>query len=240
MQKNFLFFSLSFLFFFSIKSLATENHTLKLADSLFVIGQFQQAKEIYQVHAEKEKFVNPNILLKLAYIYEKEGDYTQCLYNLSRVSKYEPTIALFEKMSTMGEVHQLSGYDFNDFSYFVIYFKRYGFVVYFVLILFGFYILRIMFLKSKLKERIRPVHRWFMTVYLIALLVVFNWTEFFHYGIIKDDPSFLRAYPSSASPAIKEFNKGHKVPVLMNIDQWRLIWWNNKFVFVREDALLLL
>lgn len=220
--------------------MAAENHPLKLADSLFVIGQFQNAKVIYEGHSESEKFVNPNILLKLAYIHEKEGDYTKSLYYLSRVSKYEPTIVLFEKMSNMGELYNLTGYDFNDFSYFVIYFKRYGFLVYFVMVLFGAYILRIMYLKRKLKERIRPIHRWFMTCYLLALLVIFNWTEFFHYGIIRNDPTFLRSYPSSASPAIKEFNKGHKVPVLLSIDQWRLIWWNNKFVYVRGDALLLL
>lgn len=220
--------------------MAADNHTLKYADSLFVIGQFQHAKEIYQEHSESEKFVNPHILLKLAYIYEKEGDITQSLYNLSQVSKYEPNVALYEKMATMSEIHRLSGYDFDDFSYFIFYFKRYGFVIYFILVLFGVYILRIMILKRKLRERIRSIHKWFLAVYLAILLVVFNWTEFFNYGIIRDDPTFLRSYPSSASPAIQEFNKGHKVPVLFGIDHWRLIWWNNKFVYVRADALLLL
>ncbi len=240
MQKNFFLLFLTISFFFTVKSLAAENHTLKYADSLFVIGQFQNAKDIYLEQSRMEKFVNPNILLKLAYIYEKEGDYTQSLFCLSKVSKHEPNVALFEKMASMGEVHHLTGYDFNDFTYFTIYFKRYGFLVYFVLVLFGAYILRIMFMKRKLNERIRPFHRWFFAAYLIVLLIVFNWTEFLHYGIIRENPTFLRSYPSSASPAVQEFNKGHKVPVLFGIDQWRLIWWNNKFVYVRADALLLL
>lgn len=240
MQKNFLFFLLSSLLFCSIDAFSIEKQSLKEADSLFVIGQFQVAKETYLSYSNQEKFVHPTILLKLAYIFEKEGDYTQSLYYLSRAVKQEPSVALYEKMATLGETHRLSGYEFDDFTYFVIYFKRYGYLIYFVLVVFGIYILRIMYVKRKAQERIRPVHRWFFASYLVALLFVFNALELLRYGIIKHDPTFLRSYPSSASTAIEVYNKGHKVPVLLSIDHWRLVWWDNKFVYLREDALLLL
>jgi len=218
--------------------------TLKQADSLFAIGQYSAARDLYKsqliTDAEKRKMMRPNVLLKMAYIEEINGDYTQSLYYLSLLSSIAPSEALYQKMEAIALKYRLSGYTFNDFGYFVLYIRKYGKWVYLFIVGVMGYILLELFLKYRKNEVLTFFPKALVVLFLLSLLVMINIGSLYKEAIVANSPTFLRDKPSSASAVLGTVSKGNKVVVLGQRDHWKLVWLNGKLSYIRESDLLII
>lgn len=75
--------------------------TIKTADSLLQKGQYQEALQVLK----KEQPSTPEILTKLADVYEKTGDYRQSISYLERVLDEKPSLKIKEKLGRNYQYH---------------------------------------------------------------------------------------------------------------------------------------
>jgi hypothetical protein len=210
---------------------------LNLADSLFTIGKYSEAQNIYEKYFENIKKYNPNLLLKLSFLAEKSNDPAKCLYYLSILTQKTPTIKLLEKMSQVASEYNLEGYNFNDFSYFLVFYRRYGGYIPILLLTLGLYVVVVMFLKVKSGDFIQRRHKWAVVIYLMALFGLLNIPNNYQTGVVKKEETYVRSFPSSASPVVQKIKKGNKLTIIGNRDEWNRVIWNGEIVFVRKDDL---
>ena len=213
---------------------------LHQADSLFAIGQYLSAQELYKKQLITDNRFRPTALLKLAYIAELNGDYTNSLYYLAVLSRGAPSEAIYQKMEALALKYRLSGYTFDDFGYLVLYVKKYGQWLFLVMIAIAGYALFELFVKYRKTESITFVPKAIVLLFLLGLLVALNVNEFYDEGIIASDTTFLRDSPSSASSVVGTIGKGNKVIVLGKRDHWKLVFLKGKFVYLKQDDLLLI
>jgi len=96
---------------------------LKMADSLFAIARYQESYLLYKKNFTDDEKNNESLLLKLAFLSEKTNNYTECLYYLNKLALTKPSRRLFEKMAKLAEEQNLSGYEFDDYNYFIIFYR---------------------------------------------------------------------------------------------------------------------
>jgi hypothetical protein len=229
---------ISFVCVLAVTSGAKAQDILYKADSLFAIGQYLSAQEIYKSHVGQEDRFMPNAILKMAYIAEINGDYTQSLYYLSVLSKVVPSEAIYQKMEAVALKNRLSGYSFDDFGYFILYVKKYGHWLYLFLVFFTGYILFELFVKYRKNEEINVLPKLIVSILLIGLLVILNVGALYQEGIVAQSPTFLRKSPSSASTVVGTVGKGNKVIVLGKRDHWKMVLLKGKIVYIRQSDLL--
>lgn len=237
-QKNLLKFILSALFYGATSTVFANQVELKKADSLFAIAKYNEAEILYKKNFQNEGNNNQNLLLKLAFLAEKKNNYTSCLYYLSKLSLIDPSGRLFEKMNNLATQQNLIGYEFDDYNYFMIFYRRYGEYIPIVLLALGAYIVYIMVLKTRRKESILEIHKISTLVYLFIILAMVNVPSLYKTAIITNDNTFLRENPSSASNVVEMVGKGHKLTLFGSVDHWNRVIWNNKIVYIRKTDLL--
>ncbi|MFB9296807.1 hypothetical protein ACFFSP_25225 [Persicitalea jodogahamensis] len=212
---------------------ATSN--LHTADSLFSIGRFAEADRLYQSFYQKGKKFNPNLLLKLSFLAEQANNPARSLYYLSVLAMKQPSRTLLEKMSQLATQQNLSGYEFNDLSYFLIFYRRYGGYIPILLLTLGIYVVAVMFIKVLRKERIQKRHKWTAVAYLLALLALLNVPANYESGVLKGKLVHIRAFPSAASPVVEIVGRGHKLTIIGSRDHWKRVIWKGNIVFVRDS-----
>jgi tetratricopeptide (TPR) repeat protein len=213
------------------------NEDLKAADSLFAIAKYQEAYVVYKKNFNEEKKNNEGLLLKLAFLSEKANNYTECLYYLNKLALIKPSRRLFEKMDKLAEEHNLTGYEFDDYNYFIIFYRRYGDYIPILLLTMGGYIVLIMISKVRRGESILPIHKISIVGYLLVILGLVNIPSLYQTGIIVNESTFLREEPSSASGVVEKVSKGHKLIIVGSVDHWNRVLWANRIVYIRKSDL---
>lgn len=211
---------------------------LKTADSLFAMAKYREAGILYKKNFAEGEKNNQNLLLKLAFLAERTNNYTDCLFYLSKLSILKPSRRLFEKMDNLATEKNLSGYEFDDYNYFIIFYRRYGDYIPILLLTLGAYIVFVMVTKTMQNEPILMLHKVSVLLYLISVLGVLNLPSLYKTGIIMNDDTFLRDEPSSAGAVIQKVGKGHKLTILGSVDHWNRVFWNDKIVYIRKNDLL--
>ncbi len=207
---------------------------LKRADSLFAIAKYQDAYTIYKKSFGEAEKNNESLLLKLAFLSEKENNYTDCLYYLNKLALVKPSRKLFEKMDKLASDHDLSGYEFDDYNYFIIFYRRYGDYIPLLLLSLGAYIVWIMILKARRGEAILQIHKVSIVGYLLVILGIVNIPTLYKTGININENTFLRDEPSSASSVVERIGKGHKLTIVGSVDHWDRVVWGNRIVYIRK------
>jgi tetratricopeptide (TPR) repeat protein len=211
------------------------------ADSLFAIGQYLAAQDLYKSELASEKdLTRPNAILKLAYIAELNGDFTQSLYFLTLLSKITPSEAIYQKMEAIALKERLTGYDFNDWGYLILYLKKYGMGLFLFLLILTGYALFELILKYRKNESIGFVAKSIVILFLLGMIAMLNLGEVYEEGIVANTPTFLRESPSSASAVVGTIGKGNKVIVLGERDHWKLVLLKGKLVYIKKDDLFLI
>ena len=210
---------------------------LKTADSLFAMAKYPEATILYKKNFGDNEKNNQSLLLKLAFLAEKANSYTDCLYYLSKLALITPSRRLFEKMDKLASEQNLKGYEFDDYNYFIIFYRRYGDYIPILLLTLGAYIVLIMVLKVRRGEPILKVHKISIIIYLVALLGLLNIPSLYKTCIIVNENTFLRDEPSSAAPVVERVGKGHKLTIVGSVDHWDRVIWNNRIVYVRKSDL---
>jgi hypothetical protein len=219
-------------------SFARGKSELKAADSLFAIAKYREAYILYKKNFSNEEKNNESLLLKLAFLSERANSYTDCLYYLNKLALVKPSRKLFEKMDKLAEDHNLTGYQLDDYNYFIIFYRRYGNYIPILLLTLGGYIVWIMILKVRRGEPILQIHKVSIVGYLLVILAVVNIPSLYKTGIIVNENTFLRDEPSSAANVVEKIGKGHKLTIVGSVDHWDRVVWSNRIVYVRKTDLL--
>lgn len=236
-KKN-LFFSFLFLAFMApVIAFSANQKELKTADSLFAIARYPEAQTLYKKNFSLSEKNGQALLLKLAFLAEKTNNYTDCLFYLSKLALVQPSRHLFEKMDKLAKEQNLSGYEFDDYNYFIIFYRKYGDYIPILLLTLGTYIVVIMVTKTRRKEPILQIHKISIIVYLLALLGILNVPSLYQTCIIVNENTFLRDEPSSAAGVVEKVGKGHKLTIIGSVDHWDRVIWNNRIVYIRKSDL---
>ncbi|WP_026633017.1 SH3 domain-containing protein [Dyadobacter alkalitolerans] len=210
---------------------------LKTADSLFAMARYPESLVLYKKNFSEDEKNNQSLLLKLAFLAEKTNNYTDCLFYLSKLALTNPSRRLFEKMDKLAAEQNLTGYEFDDYNYFIIFYRRYGDYIPILLLTLGTYIVVIMVTKVRRGEPILQIHKLSIVVYLLVLLGILNVPSLYQTCIIINENTFLRDEPSSAAPVIDRVGKGHKLTIVGSVDHWNRVIWNNRIVYIRKSDL---
>ena len=236
-KKNLLFSFLLLAFFMPDLAFCANQKELKTADSLFAIARYAEAQTLYKKNFSLTEKNSQALLLKLAFLAEKTNNYTDCLFFLSKLALVKPSRHLFEKMDKLAKEQNLSGYEFDDYNYFIIFYRKYGDYIPILLLTLGTYIVVIMVTKTRRKEPILQIHKVSIIVYLLALLGILNVPSLYQTCIIVNDNTFLRDEPSSAAGVVERVGKGHKLTIIGSVDHWDRVIWNNRIVYIRKSDL---
>ncbi|WP_229203265.1 SH3 domain-containing protein [Dyadobacter jejuensis] len=199
------------------------------------MAQYTEALSLYKKNFTNSEKNNQPMVLKLAFLSERTGNYSDVLFYLSQLALVNPSRTLFEKMDKMASEHNLKGYDFNDYSYFIIFYRRYGAYLPLLLLVFGAYIIYIMYWKTKRRQGILIVHKLSILTYLLVVGVIINLPSLYRSAVITNPKTFLRENPTAAASVVDRVGKGHRVTILGSVDHWYRIIWNNSIVYIRHS-----
>lgn len=236
-KKYLLFWILSGSVLVAQPAFSANKKELKMADSLFAMAKYPESLSLYKKNFSEDEKNNQSLLLKLAFLAEKTNNYTDCLFYLSKLALINPSRRLFEKMDKLAVEQNLTGYEFDDYNYFIIFYRRYGDYIPILLLTLGIYIVVIMVTKARRREPILQIHKVSIVVYLVVLLGILNVPSLYQTCIIVNENTFLRDEPSSASPVVERVGKGHKLTIVGSVDHWDRVIWNNRIVYIRKSDL---
>ena len=210
------------------------------ADSLYRLGQWAGAAELFELALSKEQPASGPMLLKLARAYEQQGDVAKVLYYLQVFSKRNPDEAVLRKMNDIARVNSLSGYETSDLNYFYLFYRQYGIYLTAVLLLLGMYVFGVLLFKSMRREETSTRLKTVIMAYLVTVLIFINLPEGYESGITRSDHVYLRTDPSAAAPVVTTLGRGNKVNILSSRDIWWRIFYNNGLYYIRKDAVWLI
>ncbi|WP_299465265.1 SH3 domain-containing protein [uncultured Microscilla sp.] len=238
-KKNFLFTLICFMLAMVNLGYCFDNESeMAKADQYFAKKKYTESLEIYEKIFLKSGKASPSMLLKMAFINEGLGDYTQTLYYLSLHYEYAPSNETLLRMEKIAKSQQLQGYEYSDFDYVKAIFHKYYFYFNLLVVLifgsiFGSFIYRL-----KKQRQISSRHGITFFAALIAVFILFNFTESKPKAIIKNDKVFLMSAPSAASELKAKMGKGHRVEILSKKDIWYKVKLGKQVAYIRENNLL--
>lgn len=215
---------------------------LASADSLFAARQYTESFSQYQKVFTQQEEVSPALLLKMAFIQESMGDYSEALYYLNEYYLLTSDESAVQKMQQLSEQYNLRGYAYTDYQLFYNYLREYRYYVIYALIALA--MLGLIFLVLSRQQEARPgqtnrPYGWGVTYLLLLGLLWFmtNASLEPRQAIIMDDNTYIMAAPSSGSEVVHIGEKGHRVPIGKQQDVWTQIEWDGKPAYVRHGNL---
>jgi len=213
---------------------------LQRADSLFAEQQFTESLKLYEQLYREVEVASPAMLLRMAFIQEGLGEYSQSLYYLNEYYLMTFDEDVLSKITSLSEEHKLRGYEFSDIDYIRGFLKQYQYLFVYFLIALAMAGLAYYVLKAS-NDTSRPYG--FGVSYLLILAFLFYLTNFSalpDYGIIVDSNTYLMTAPSAGSDVLSVVPEGHRVRVAGWEDVWARIEWDGQTAYVRQDNLRLL
>ena len=229
-----------FLIFFIgtfLQSQASVSNQLFEADSLFEIQKYTEALTIYKGLLEEQE-VSASMLLKMAFIQDASGDFSEALYYLDLYYRKTADRHAVGKIEELASSFDLVGYRYDDMDYFQVLLTKFKIPI--VLLLLSFSVLLMAYIINKSRQGIRAYVPFVFQIFSLALL----------FGVINVKPSsnaiitvgqtLLRDGPSAGAEPLQFIEKGHKVTVLGTDEVWTKILWDGSEVFVRNNRLKLI
>jgi hypothetical protein len=211
---------------------------IEVADSLFNERKYTQSFEIYDRILKSENLTSPAMLLKMAYIKEGLGDYSNALYYLNLYYLQTHNKRALRKMEDVAKKYNLEGYNYTDVEFFMnVFYRYYSAIVYglsgLVLLLIGYMVYK------KLRMKINPGFSLFYLFIVVGLLFyVVNFGKRYQKGIIISPDTYLMDGPSSGAKLIAIADMGHRVHVLGKDDVWVKVEWEGSIAYIKENNIL--
>jgi len=211
---------------------------LFLADSLFKQKKYTQSFELYEDILHSDQKATSVMLLKMAFIKEGLGDFTNALYYLDLYYLKTYNKKVLKKMENLADQNKLSGYNYDDVAFFLNMYHQYQVqvdlcIIGLVLVIFG-----MLFYQKKLNK---SVSRFPAIVYLsllVFLLIINNFGREHTKAIITAPMAYLMKGPSPGADLIDVVTKGHRVDILGQDDIWVKISWNNQTAYIKSNNLM--
>jgi len=211
--------------------------TLQLADSLYAQEKYTESLELYEILLKEDQLYTPGMLMKMAFIKEGLGEYSEALYLLNLFYAKTSDKRALRKMEELARQHHLYGYKFDDLEFFRTTYKRYHLHIIGVLAAFSLFIFSFI-LYQKRRGRHRPVSAGILFVLILAMLFgLINFGQGRDRAVILSDQAYLRTGPSSGANVAEVIEKGHRVEILSQKDVWVKINWNDRPLYIRESHL---
>lgn len=207
---------------------------INLADNFFAQKEYSKAKNIYYKLIREKSKIEKNALLKLAYIHEKENDYTKTLYFLNLYFERNPSEKVITKMNEIAVENNLDGYELSDFYLILLLIKQYSFVLNIIFVLIGLYVTVIFLVKKSKKQPILAKQKLVLFLYLASLFLVLNLSKLYKQGIVHQANTSIRIDPSSASPVLEFLPAGQRINIIGSEDIWLRIFRNNRFYYINK------
>lgn len=207
------------------------------ADSLFQEKKYTESFDIYQQILEDERQASASMLLKMAYIKEGLGNFSDALYYLNLYYLKTTDRKVLDKMEELAGKKNVIGYDFNDLEFIqTIFYKYYQTIVFSllsisILCLAGVYYLKI---KRQSNPGLPAVG---MVLILGLLFYILNFGKNYNRAIVKKSNTYLMTGPSAAAEVIQIINKGNRLKTLGKTDVWTQVELDSKIGYIRSDKL---
>jgi hypothetical protein len=210
---------------------------LNLADSLFAQKKYTQSYDLYQAVLEQHQKVSPAMLLKMAFVKEGLGDYSNALYYLNLYYKRTYDKKVLKKMEILAEEHNLSGYNYDDAAFFLNLYHQFQLQIDLLVTSMLLLIFAIIFYnKRRTGVLSRPGVYGFL--FLMAMLFVINNFGREHgKAIISSEQAHIMDGPSPGANVVDVVSAGHRVEVLGRKDVWVEISWLDQSAFIKEFEL---
>jgi len=233
-------FNFIYLFFFLSIGIATDGFSAKKiqnlahADSLFEQKKYTESYNIYETILLQEKHITPRMLLKMAFIKEGLGNYSEALYYLNMYYLNTSDKNAQSKMREIAETNSLSGFDINDKTFFVRQLRTYYQEIITIIFSIALIILGAIFYK-KFKLQQKPVFSGISLVVILSLLFyMINFGDSTNEGIIMENHAYIMSGPSAGSDLLEVVKNGHKVKILKEMDVWMVIEWNGHKGYIKK------
>jgi uncharacterized protein YgiM (DUF1202 family) len=223
----------------SIYKVSAQSHSseLKKADSLFQSKQYTQSFELYAA-VLKEKQYSPAMLLKMAYIQEGLGHTSKSLYYLHLYYLASNDEQALTKMEEIAVKNRLEGYQSSDLSTFLLELRQYSFQITAVLLSVTLFFFAFIFYQ-KIRQYKKPIVAAFVLIFFLSLLYIqIHFTDYMKVGIVTESATYLMSGPSAGSNVVAIIDEGHQLKILGQTDVWIKVNWNEKEVFIKEQAIL--
>ena len=237
--QNLVHYFTFFLLLMLVSPLATRaqeevNAVLSTADSLYEARQYTESLKLYEQILEEQQ--SPAMLLKMSFIEESMGDYSDALYYLNEYYLLTSDERATEKIQQLSEQHQLRGYEYSDYDLFFNILRRYQFALIYGLLALVMAGLVYFALRKRSGESAYGLGITFV-ILLGALFFLNNYAAGPEQAIITADNTYIMAGPSPGSKVVYISGKGHRVKVARQQDVWTEIEWNGEPAYVRQDNL---
>lgn len=210
---------------------------LQQADSLFEEKEYTEAFSMYRSLIETERVSSPAMLMKMAYIQEALGDYSQALYYLNQYFLQTNEEEVLDKMEDLATAHNLRGYEYDDYDLLQNFFRQYRYVTIFTLLGVAIAGLFVLAWRRKKYEH-PPLGIGVLYAFLLAFIfLLVNYTDVERKAIIMADNVYIMSGPSAGSKVISVAGKGHRVAVANSEDVWFQIEWNGQPAYIRQGNL---
>jgi hypothetical protein len=232
----FLFFILSLLNL-QVSVAQSNTNTLEKADSLFHSKKYTESFAIYENILDNDKMYSPSMLLKMAYIKEGLGSYTQALYYLKLYYKKTNNKSALTKINELAKKHNLEGYEASDIDLFYGYFNKYYNNSLFFLMGIALLLSALSFYIFKQKQRKPFTPALFQMGIILIIFYILNFQSIPEKAIIINSNTYIMEGPSSGSEVLEIVKKGHLVRVIEEQDVWTKVMWKDKIAYIKGKNL---
>jgi hypothetical protein len=213
------------------------NNPISLADSLFVQKKYTESFEIYKGLLEEDRVASAAMLLKMAFIKEGLGGYSDALYYLNLYYLQTADKKVLSKMDELAKKKDIKGYEFSDFEFVQTLFFKYYMPITMILTSMAILLLALSFY-LKTKKNIRPVFpSFFMVIVLAILFYVLNFGRDYKKAIINQSNTYLMSGPSAGAEVIKIISKGNRLKTINQQDVWTKVEFENQIGYIKTDKL---
>jgi tetratricopeptide (TPR) repeat protein len=212
-------------------------HKLALADSLFEQKKYSESFQIFENILIQSTQYSPGMLLKMAFIKEGLGDYSQALYYLNLYYLKTANKETLNKMKELASKHDLQGYEFSDLEYLQGLAIRYFTPISVLIITLMISLLGYIFLKKQ-----KTLHTSWSSFVLfilltISLLTLNNYISHYNKGLVINHNSYLMSGPSAGADMVTILKKGHRLDILGKNDTWIKVRWENQHAYIRDSQI---
>lgn len=221
---------LFFLFAYQITDCQANANGLNLADSLFADKKYQEALQIYERILEDASY-SPAMLLKMAFIAEGVGDFSQATLYLSKYYSHNPNPKVIGQIKTLTNQGTLVGYNVSDQQKFfkILIDLSQEITATFTLLLLVFLISIIAFPKQRSGFYAPAI------VFLVLAFVSNNFLMDKETAIITGATTLIMDKPTAAGNLIRKVDAGHRVVIKSSQDIWYEIEWNDKTAYIKKE-----
>ena len=207
------------------------------ADSLYQLRQYTESLRLYEQLFFEQQQASPAMLLKMAFIQESLGEYSEALYYLNEYYLVSSDEMAIEKMRELSTEHQLRGYEYTDYDLFQNLIRKYRYFI-----IFGICALLLALLAYAIfrgsRGQMRPYGLGLGMLLAVGLLFyVTNYPVAPSLAIIMNDYVPIMNGPSSGADVLRISEKGHRVILTGQDDVWAKIEWNGETAYIRQSNL---